>query len=65
LCQPAERSARLAGAVAADAGPDLAEDVTHDSFLRAYRNDDEYRVIFGNLKAETVSGEQLKELEAK
>src|SRR6516165_4662929 len=28
---------RLVRAVAADAGPDEADDVTHDTFLRAYR----------------------------
>ncbi|MDR3619944.1 MAG: sigma-70 family RNA polymerase sigma factor [Paludisphaera borealis] len=33
-----DRTVRLVRAVAADAGPNLAEDVTHDAFLRAYRN---------------------------
>ena len=32
-----DRTVRLVRAVAADAGPDAAEDVTHDTFLRAYR----------------------------
>jgi RNA polymerase sigma-70 factor (ECF subfamily) len=32
-----DRTARLVRAVAADLGPDSAEDVTHDVFLRAYR----------------------------
>jgi RNA polymerase sigma-70 factor (ECF subfamily) len=32
-----DRTVRLVRAVAADAGPDAAEDVTHDVFLRAYR----------------------------
>jgi hypothetical protein len=30
-----DRAARLVRAVAADPGPDAAEDVTHDTFLRA------------------------------
>ncbi len=33
--------------------------------LRWKLDDDEYRVIYGNLNAETVSAERLKELEAK
>ena len=33
-----DRTARLVRSVAADAGPDLAEDVTHDAFLRAFRS---------------------------
>jgi RNA polymerase sigma-70 factor (ECF subfamily) len=32
-----DRTVRLVRAVAADAGPDAADDVTHDTFLRAYR----------------------------
>jgi RNA polymerase sigma-70 factor, ECF subfamily len=32
-----DRTVRLVRAVAADAGPDAAEDVTHDTFLRAFR----------------------------
>jgi RNA polymerase sigma-70 factor, ECF subfamily len=32
-----DRTVRLVRAVAADAGPDDAEDVTHDTFLRAFR----------------------------
>ena len=32
-----DRTVRLVRAVAADAGADAAEDVTHDTFLRAYR----------------------------
>jgi RNA polymerase sigma-70 factor (ECF subfamily) len=32
-----DRTVRLVRAVAADAGPDEADDVTHDTFLRAYR----------------------------
>ena len=32
-----DRTVRLVRAVAADVGPDGAEDVTHDTFLRAYR----------------------------
>ena len=32
-----DRTVRLVRAVAADAGRDAAEDVTHDTFLRAYR----------------------------
>src|SRR4051794_5144897 len=32
-----DRTVRLVRAVAADAGPDAAEDATHDTFLRAYR----------------------------
>jgi RNA polymerase sigma-70 factor (ECF subfamily) len=32
-----DRTVRLVRAVAADAGPDAAEDVTHDTFLRVYR----------------------------
>lgn len=32
-----DRTVRLVRAVAADAGPDDADDVTHDTFLRAYR----------------------------
>jgi RNA polymerase sigma-70 factor (ECF subfamily) len=32
-----DRTVRLVRAVAADAGLDAAEDVTHDAFLRAYR----------------------------
>jgi RNA polymerase sigma-70 factor (ECF subfamily) len=32
-----DRTVRLVRAVAADAGPDAADDVTHDAFLRAYR----------------------------
>ena len=32
-----DRTARLARAVAADAGPEHADDVVHDAFLRAYR----------------------------
>jgi RNA polymerase sigma factor (sigma-70 family) len=32
-----DRTVRLVRAVAADAGPDAADDVTHDVFLRAYR----------------------------
>lgn len=31
-----DRTVRLVRAVAADAGPDAADDVTHDTFLRAY-----------------------------
>ncbi|MBP3956812.1 sigma-70 family RNA polymerase sigma factor [Gemmata sp. G18] len=33
-----DRYARLVRAIAGDAGPDRAEDVTHDVFLRAYRS---------------------------
>jgi RNA polymerase sigma-70 factor (ECF subfamily) len=33
-----DRTARLIRAVATDAGSDMAEDVTHDTFLRAYRS---------------------------
>ncbi|WP_074306272.1 RNA polymerase sigma factor [Singulisphaera sp. GP187] len=33
-----DRTVRLVRAVAADAGSDLDEDVTHDAYLRAYRN---------------------------
>ncbi len=32
-----DRTVRLVRAVAADAGPDATEDVTHDTFLRAFR----------------------------
>jgi RNA polymerase sigma-70 factor (ECF subfamily) len=32
-----DRTVRLVRAVAVDAGPDAADDVTHDTFLRAYR----------------------------
>lgn len=32
-----DRTVRLVRAVAADAGPNAADDVTHDTFLRAYR----------------------------
>jgi RNA polymerase sigma-70 factor (ECF subfamily) len=32
-----DRTVRLVRAVAAGAGPDAADDVTHDTFLRAYR----------------------------
>jgi RNA polymerase sigma-70 factor (ECF subfamily) len=32
-----DRTVRLVRAVAADAGPDAVDDVTHDTFLRAYR----------------------------
>ncbi len=32
-----DRTVRLVRAVAADAGPDAAEDVTHDTFLRAFQ----------------------------
>jgi RNA polymerase sigma-70 factor (ECF subfamily) len=33
-----DRTVRLVRAVAADAGPDAADDVTHEAYLRAYRN---------------------------
>src|SRR6516225_1429071 len=33
-----DRTVRLVRAVAADAGPGAADDVTHDTFLRAYRS---------------------------
>ena len=33
-----DRTVRLVRAVAADAGTDRADDITHDVFLRAYRN---------------------------
>jgi RNA polymerase sigma-70 factor, ECF subfamily len=33
-----DRTVRLVRAVAADAGPDAAEDVTHDTYLRAFRS---------------------------
>jgi RNA polymerase sigma-70 factor (ECF subfamily) len=32
-----DRTVRLVRAVAADAGPDAADDITHETFLRAYR----------------------------
>jgi RNA polymerase sigma-70 factor, ECF subfamily len=32
-----DRTVRLVRAIAADAGPDAAEDVAHDTFLRAFR----------------------------
>jgi RNA polymerase sigma-70 factor (ECF subfamily) len=38
-----DRTVRLVRAVAADAGPDAAADVTHDTFLRAYRTLDTLR----------------------
>jgi len=33
-----DRTIRLVRAVAADAGPDATDDVTHEAYLRAYRN---------------------------
>jgi len=66
-----DRTVRLVRPVAADAGPDAAADVTHDTFLRAYRT--QYLIVpkssarefsFGlfarlgdsNDKAEQISG---------
>jgi RNA polymerase sigma-70 factor (ECF subfamily) len=47
-----DRTVRLVRAVAADAGPDAADDVTHDVFLRAFRT-------LGSLRAPSRFGPWL------